>query len=35
MLTVGDKVLALHFGRYEVKTVRLDDMLTACDQLEI
>ena len=34
-LTVGDHVLALHFGRYEVRTVRLDDGLTVCDRLEI
>ena len=34
-LTVGENTLALHFGRYEVKTVRLDDALTECDRLEI
>ena len=34
-LTVGDASIALHFGRYEVKTVRFDGGLTACDRLEV
>ena len=34
-LTVGDASIALHFGRYEVKTVRFDGGLTACERLEV
>ncbi len=34
-LTVGDKVLALHFGHYEVKTVRFDGDLCETERLEI